>query len=755
MPACSMCETPLRDGADACLACGTHVAQAPSARAGEGQVRVALDTARRAEAAESAQGLDVSTAKRLIAMAESRQAGGGRPHALDFARAAKRAVEIARRRARIEAEIARAEARIQQVREGGIDTMASGHNLELAREAVQHGAYAEAEKLLARASLKALEVREAKQIRSLIDRAAKQIAHAKERGGDISRADEALGNARKAAATGPFGEARRIAESAIDTASGAQKYSRAEAFLEKAQAHAEAAGKAGADLTEARDILSQAREALRKGIYADVQKFTSLAGVAIREARRFAASEVPIRFAERELRKEERRGGDVSRSRAAITASTVALQERDFAKSRSLAKEAVELAKEAAVLRRLQDGLASLSLDSEALLKLGADATEFDLHVKDAKEAIAAGKAAAAKQSVQRARHAAEGAREARYRAVVRTTVERIVAHIGASRVDAIRARELIKEVEDAIAVGQPLDVQRLVAERLEPKDLERIKGLAEEAARINEKLLDLKRADIDVSAAEEKIAAAGKATDAGHYEYVHRLLGEVDGIIGHLQESLKTSAEEMLKDARESVEKARGEKAPVPDAVRILKNAEDAFAQNKYYETLEFARIAAARAERALQHHLEEMTKLEEGAEGHLKGRLDGIAKRIEGAGEAVTRIESDFVDVSAARDALANAQRDLEKNRPEEAEAYLTAAEDITKRIATGLRNGAEKRFGEARGDLASAKAEGLDVSASEAQLATAEEAMKAENHTRVLVLVNEISQALEDARRSRAAE
>src|SRR2546426_101205 len=226
MPACSMCETPLRDGADACLACGTHVAQTPSARAGEGQVRVALDTARRAEAAESAQGLDVSTAKRLIAMAESRQAGGDRPRALDFARAAKRAVEIARRRARIEAEIARAEARIQQVREGGIDTMASGHNLELAREAVQHGAYAEAEKLLARASLKALEVREAKQIRSLIDRAAKQIAHAKERGADISSADEALGSARKAAAAGAVREARRNAESAIDTASGAPGWRR-------------------------------------------------------------------------------------------------------------------------------------------------------------------------------------------------------------------------------------------------------------------------------------------------------------------------------------------------------------------------------------------------------------------------------------------------------------------------------------------------------------------------------------------------
>jgi len=750
-----MCETPLRDGADACLACGTHIFQAPSPRAGEGQVRVALDTARRAQAAESAKGLDVSTSKQLIEAAERSELGGDRPRALDLARAAKRAVEIVRRRAQVEAEIARAEARIQQVREGGIDTVVSGRNLELAREAAGKGAFGEVEKLLARASLKALEVREAKQVRSLIDRAAKQVAHAKERGADTSRAEEALANARKAASVGAFGEAHRHGDAAIETASDAQKYSRAEAFLEKGQANAEAARKAGADLTEARDILSQAREALGKGIYADVQKFASLAGVAIREARRFAAAEVPIRFAERELRKEERRGGDVSRSRDAITASTAALQDRDFAKSRSLAKEAVELVKEAAVLRRLQDGLASLSLDSEDLLKIGADAKEFDLHVKDAKEAIAAGEVAAAKRSVQKARHAAEGAREARYRAVVRTTMETIVAHIGASRVDAIRARELIKEVEDAIAVGQPLDVQRLVADRLEPKDLERIKGLTEEAAQIREKLLDLKRADIDVSAAEAKIAAAGKATDAGQYDHVHKLLVEVNGIVGGLQESLKASAGEMLEDARESVEKARQERAPIPDAVRILRNAEDAFAQNKYYETLEFARIAAARAERALQRHLEEMKKLDEGAEGEVAARLDAITKKIEAAGQGITRIESDFVDVTAARDALANAQRALEKKKPEEAEAYLTAAEDITKSVATGLRNGAERRLDEMRGDLAAAKAEGLDTSALEGPLAGAEEAMNGENYTRVLLIVNEISQAIEGARRSRAAE
>ena len=96
-----------------------------------------------------------------------------------------------------------------------------------------------------------------------------------------------------------FAEARRHTDSAIGLAEDARKYSRAEAFLLSVQAEAEAARKAGADLTEAREIVAQAREALRNGVYADVQKFSRLAGVAIREARRFSQEEVPIKIAER------------------------------------------------------------------------------------------------------------------------------------------------------------------------------------------------------------------------------------------------------------------------------------------------------------------------------------------------------------------------------------------------------------------------------------------------------------------------
>ncbi len=73
----------------------------------------------------------------------------------------------------------------------------------------------------------------------------------------------------------------------------------------------------------------------------------------------------------------------------------------------------------------------------------------------------------AARRLIAQARHAAESAREARYREIVRTTIEAIVAQAGIGRIDALKAREILKEVEDAVASGQPVDVQKLVSERM------------------------------------------------------------------------------------------------------------------------------------------------------------------------------------------------------------------------------------------------------------------------------------------------
>ena len=755
MPTCGVCENPLAEGANVCDACGTHTGQAPKASATPRQARTAIESALRALGPEEAKGIDVSTAKRLLEAAERAVEGSNFGRAANLGRAARRATLIAHRRSRVEAEIARAEIRLKEARDVGVDTLAFERNLKLARDATAAGALDDAEKILGKASMKALEVRREKRLQSLIDKASSRVVHAKERGGDVERAEEALGKARKASAIGATGEARKHIATAIERADDARKYSRAEAYLLKAQADADAARKIGADLTEARKILGQARHALLKGVYADVQKHVQLAQIAMREAKRFAQAEVPIRNAEREIRKEERRKTDVADAFLRLDAARAALDARDYLRVRALAAEAMELTREAAQLRRLSESLASLSYDSEDLRKIGADATEFDIHAKDAEQAVKAKDLAAAKRFVALARRAAEHAREARYREVVRMTVETIVTRAGDGRVDGVKARELLQEVEDALANGRSVDVSKLIEERLQVRDIEQIKALSTEAARMRESLLELRRADIEVAGAEDRIVAAREATDGGRFKEARQILEEIDEVVHSLQEALRTSSQEMLDRAQAAIDAAAAARLPVPDAVRILMNAQESFAEGKYYEALEFGRIALSRIEKLVERHREELAREQAETKRQVEERTQPLKARIDIARTAVDAIESDFVDVTAGRDALDDAQRALDGDRFGEAEAHIAAAENITKSLLTGMRSSAEGGLDTVRKMIQDAKVQGLPMGDAEDRLARAEKALANDRYAVVLEAVQSIESAIADGRKVRTAE
>ena len=754
MPQCAACESLLAAGAEVCGVCGTHTAHVPTKKAGADQARGAIESARRALEPEESRSGDVSAVKRLLDAAERAVEGSNYPRAVDMARAAKRAVEIAHRRSRVDAEIARADLRLKGARDVGVDTQASEKSLRLARDAAAKGALTEAEKVLRRVSVKALEVRREKRFQSLYDRAAHLVAHAKERAGNVERAEDALQKARKAAAGGSFDTAKKHVDAAAAGADHARKHSRAESYVMKAQSEAEAARKAGAELTETRQLLSRARDALRRDVYADVQKYVQLARVGIREAKRLALAEAPIRIADHEVRKEERRKTNVLEPLARLEAARAALKDRDYPRVRVQAQEALDLTKEAAHLRRLGESLVSLSYDSEDLRKIGADSNEFDLLVKDAKGAVSARDLATAKRYVALARRSAEHAREARYREVVRTSVETIVTRAGEGKVDAAKARTILAEIEEALADGRVVDVAKLLEERLEVRDVEQIQALSTEASRIWESLVDLRRANIEITGGEQKIGAARAAAEAGRFKEARKLLGEIDELIRGLQDALRASADEMVTKARNAIQTA-GEQISVPDAVRILENAEESLAQKKYPEALEFGRIALSRAEWLIERHREELARRGEDDQRKTGERVRAVRERFEAARTAVDAIESDFVEVTAAREALANAQRAFDSQKLEEAEAYIAAAEDIRGSLFAGLKSSAEGGLDTARKLVADAKEQGLSATPAEELLPRAEQALFEQRYSWVLEAVQAIEAAIAEARKARTAE
>lgn len=755
MVRCPRCESDLWEGSRTCAECGTRPDVASPKRATERTFQRALQTAKRALGTEQAKDTDVSTAAKLVDRSQAAWDDGQSGRALDLARAAKRAVDIARLRSRLASALETAQAHVRTTKESGVDTLAFERNLAQAAEKLKAGEYRAAQTLLRKASIRSLDARREKQVRSWIDRAAKKLVHARERGGDVSLAEHELDKARQAAKVGDVAGVHKAVDAATRAAEDARKFARVEAVWLHVNAEVDAARRTGVRPKESKRLLAAARDALKKGVYADVAKFAQLAKVALRDEKRYHVAESALKGATRELRKEERRGSDIREAARILDEASAALAEKDYPRVRSRSKEVLAELKVAAGLRKVEDSLASLSLDAEDLRRMGAETAEFDLRLKDAREAIRTGDLTAANRFIRAARHTAANAREARYRAIVQFTIERILTRAGEGTVDAAHAKELLAEVESALAGGRVVDVDALVEKRFGVKDPARLRQLSQRLVEVKEELLELRRADIDVSGAEEKLVRVTSLLSEGQYDTAEVMLQEIHEIADGLREALQESARDLLKKARETVERVKAQRVPVPDAVRILRNAEDASEQGKYYEAIEFARIAIHRAERALSKQVEEEARVQEQAESVVAERVHGLRARMEELRNGIDALSGQGVDVTAARDSLGNGRRALDQRRFEEAEAYLGATDEIVRSLGIDLRHRAEAALDSMRQAVEQTKAESLPTEDFAARLAEAEDALNAERYGAVLQIADSIQASIDEARLARAKE
>src|SRR5205809_286866 len=167
-----------------------------------------------------------------------------------------------------------------------------------------------------------------------------RVRHALERGGNVGDAAALLADARKALALKEYNKVRSLSAKAIEKADSQRKYARAETILDRASADVDASRRDGVNITEARKLLTQAQDALRKGVYADIPLLAQKARNSLREARAHAAAEVALRASDREAAREKRKGADVGRADTILAQGAEALEAKEYAKVRGFAKDA-------------------------------------------------------------------------------------------------------------------------------------------------------------------------------------------------------------------------------------------------------------------------------------------------------------------------------------------------------------------------------------------------------------------------------
>src|SRR5439155_1170465 len=378
MARCPLCESDVPDGRSACDVCGQPFDRRLTTRTTPEIAKRALAAARK-DLVASGRDPDPSFARSLLERAEQTEAAGDLGRALDLARAARRVLEIARRKARVADALAYADAVLDGAKKAGIETLAFQRNIDQARALVAGGDFIAAERLLRRVSIRTLDQRRERVLQGIVEKAEARVRYASERGGNVEQAE---------------------------------------------------------------DHLAEARNAL-----------------ALRESAREAS-------------RERRKGVDVSRAEATLDDARTALEAKEYGKVGALAKDAHDAVREASLLQTVRDAFASLQVDGEDLRNLGADAADFEQTLVDLAKAVEAKDLAAARRLVARARHAAESARDSHFRTIMEQSLQIILMN-AARGLDPAVARQLLKEVDDAVSLGKKLDMQALIDKRMADADAE------------------------------------------------------------------------------------------------------------------------------------------------------------------------------------------------------------------------------------------------------------------------------------------
>ncbi len=739
------------------MACGTLATlNLGAAKGTPGQATRTTETARKEFGLLRATGVEAPTAERLLDQADAEIRQEGFPRAFVYAQAARRAVTIARTRGRLQHDLARSEESVRLAKQGGADTVAAEKALQEAAAALTDGRLKAVPTWLKKASVRTHEETKVRSTESILSGAQKAIRYAKERGADVTAAEQELALARDALKAKAWDRARESAAKARDAAERARKFSRYEKFVASAEHTLDVARKSGADLAPARHLITDARHALKDELFADAQAKSAAAKEAVAEAKRFRTAEVVLERAEKSAKKEERRGIDMSGPGLVLGEAHTALEGHEYRKVRELARDAREAVKDAIIARRLQITLNSLGADVQELKTIGGDPGEAEALLAEASSALTAQDFDKCQRLSQRCRRAADDAREARRQEILIETVQKIVAAAAAAgHADAGTVRDLLQDVEAMLAGGEAVDVDALVKARLTVVDAQKLKETTQRLGDVRMMLLELKRADIDIAGADDTIALAGEALDEGRFEEAEKQIAELEEVAKTLIDTLRESATETLKNAQNASEKARKAGIPIPDAVRMLSSAHDAMEAGKIYEALEFGRIAQARAESAWKKHFEEEAKRDVEAMKAVADRVRRARERIDLLVSHIEYLTGIGVEVTPARESLASAQRLLQEKRVDEVEAHLQATERIVEGMRGALRQNAEEALVRTRKAVAEARAQGLMTPEMEAVFLRAEQAVREEQVREALDATKALEEAIEHAKEERAAE
>src|SRR5438309_715926 len=382
-------------------------------------------------------------------------------------------------------------------------------------------------------------------VRKAIESARKDLAVSPRDPVDVAFPRGLLERAEQTEAAGDLGRALDLARASRRALDIIRRESRVADALKYADAVLEDAKQAGIETLAFQRNIEQARALAARGDHGTAERLLRRVSVRTLDQRRERILAASVEKAESRVRHALERGGNVGDAAALLADARKALALKEYNKVRSLsAKDAHDAVREASLLKTVREAFASLRLDAEDIRTMGAEVTNFEGMLVELGKAIEGNDPPTARRLVSQARRRAESTRESHFRTIMERSLQIILAN--ATRgLDPVVARQLPREADDDITLGNAVDMQALIDQRMEDQDAQTEGKLNERVLRARDDIVALRQAgQSDAVALEGKLADAAIAMQEGRYLQSDALLDSIEHDISATRRSEEHTSE-------------------------------------------------------------------------------------------------------------------------------------------------------------------------------------------------------------------
>src|SRR6266545_913960 len=170
-------------------------------------------------------------------------------------------------------------------------------------------------------------------------------------------------------------------------------------------------------------------------------------------------------------------------------------------------------------------------------------------------------------------------------------------------------------------------------------------------------------------------------------------LLDGIEHDIHATRELLRSAAAEVLGEARGGVALAKADGVPIDSAARMLQDAETAYTEARYGDTLYVGKACISEVEELTRSAHDSKRKTEEEEVRTKQERTEAIHRRMEAVRAEIADLVANQVDLEKAMEVLVAAEQAIERGRLGEADHMVASAEGIVHGVKITLQRQAHE--------------------------------------------------------------